>query len=130
MVDGKKHGTWVSRFANGQVMSEGAYDMGVKVGEWTQYWPNGQVKSRATFHNGLYMGHYCCWYENGVKQWEGYYNPIRGVSADGTKDGAWLCYDRETGEVNKVITYKRGSRACPDKEAPFETPPIMGPEPI
>ena len=128
-VEGKKDGPWVSYYANGRKMSEGAYHAGEKDGPWVQYWPNGNLKSEATFSNGKYTGLYRCFYENGNKQWEGYYNPIRGNSADGTKEGVWLAYDRETGEVNRVITYRRGSRAKPDEFPPFETIPELGPRP-
>ncbi|HZO91781.1 MAG TPA: hypothetical protein VFB38_25920 [Chthonomonadaceae bacterium] len=126
-VDGKKHGLWVSYFANGNKMSEGTYRKGKKEGRWVQYWPNGNKKSEATFVDGKYTGYYVCYYENGNKQWEGYYNPIRGNSADGTKEGAWLTYDKETGEVSRRITYKRGSRAKPDEYPPFEDVPQIGP---
>ncbi len=128
-VDGRKHGRWVSYFSNGRVQSEGTYDMGRKEGRWVLYWPNGNVKSEATFVGGLYTGHYICYYENGNKQWEGYYNPMRGNSADGTKEGVWLCYDRGTGEVDHIITYRRGSRAKPDEYPPFRSTPQIGPQP-
>lgn len=128
-VDGKKEGRWVSYFANGNKMSEGGYRSGQKEGVWVQYWPNGNKKSEATFVDGKYTGHYVCYYENGNKQWEGYYNPLRGNSADGTKEGVWLTYDKETGEVNRVITYKHGSRAKPDEYPPFKQVPQLGPPP-
>jgi antitoxin component YwqK of YwqJK toxin-antitoxin module len=128
-LDGEKHGHWVSYFANGQKMSEGTYRLGKKEGQWIQYWPNGNRKSEATFVDGKNTGLYACYYENGNKQWEGYYNPIKGNSADGTKEGVWLTYDRETGEISRVITYRRGSRAKPDEHAPFKTAPQLGPPP-
>jgi antitoxin component YwqK of YwqJK toxin-antitoxin module len=126
-VDGKKHGRWVSYFADGTKQSEGVYDMGEKDGAWILYWPSGGVKSEAMFAKGKYTGLYVCYHDNGVKQWEGYYNPIRGNSADGTKEGVWLAYDRETGEVNRVFTYRRGSRAKPDEYPPFRAIPKIGP---
>ncbi len=129
MVDGKKHGPWVSYYANGNTMSEGSYNKGQKVGRWVQYWPNGTIKSEATFTDGKYTGYYVCYHDNGVKQWEGYYNPVRGNSADGTKEGAWLAYDKDTGAVSRRMTYRRGSRARPDELAPFEDVPRIGPPP-
>lgn len=128
-VNGEKHGPWVSYYANGNKMSEGVYHAGKKEGRWIQYWPNGNKKSKATFVDGKYTGLYTCWYENGNKQWEGYYNPIRGNSADGTKEGVWLAYDKETGEVNRIITYHRGGRARPDLFPPFADIPPLGPLP-
>ena len=128
-VDGEKEGPWVSYFANGNKQSEGEYRGGRKEGRWVQYWPNGNTKSEATFVNGKNTGLYVCYHENGVKQWEGYYNPIRGNSTDGTKEGVWLAYDKETGEVNRVFTYHRGSRARPDQFPPFKEVPPLGPPP-
>jgi antitoxin component YwqK of YwqJK toxin-antitoxin module len=128
-VNGQKEGRWVSYFANGQIMSEGDYHLGRKEGKWMQYWPNGNKKSEATFVGGNNIGLYVCYYENGNKKWEGYYNPIRGNSADGTKEGVWLSYDEETGEVCRIITYRRGSRARPDQYPPFEQIPQLGPPP-
>ena len=128
-VDGGKEGPWVSYYANGNKMSEGTYHKGQKEGRWLQYWPNGQTKSEAIFVGGMNIGLYTCYYENGNKQWEGYYNPIRGNSADGTKEGVWLAYDKEIGEVNRIFTYRRGSRAKPDQFPPFESIPPLGPPP-
>jgi hypothetical protein len=85
------------------------------------------VRSEARFEDGQYVGLYHCFHDNGTTQWEGYYNPIRGNSADGTKEGIWLAYDKETGEVNRVITYRRGSRTKPDAYPPFDTVPQLGP---
>jgi antitoxin component YwqK of YwqJK toxin-antitoxin module len=128
-VEGEKDGHWASYYANGQKRSEGSYRLGQKEGRWIQYWPNGNKKSEATFVGGKNTGIYTCYYENGNKQWEGYYNPIRGNSADGTKQGVWLTYDKETGEVIRVITYHRGSRAKPDEYPPFKAAPQIGPPP-
>jgi antitoxin component YwqK of YwqJK toxin-antitoxin module len=128
-VDGEKDGPWLSYYANGSKMSQGSYSAGRKVGRWVQYWSNGAKKSEGTFADGKYTGLYTCWYENGCKQWEGYYNPIKGNSADGTKEGVWLAYDRDTGEVSRLITYRRGSRARPDQLPPYDELPRMGPDP-
>lgn len=127
--DGEKDGPWVSFFVNGNKMSEGEYRGGKKEGRWAQYWPNGNVKTEGTFVDGKYTDLYVCYHENGKKQWEGYYNPIRGNSADGTKEGVWLTYDGETGDVVRVITYRRGSRAKPDEFPPFSSIPQLGPRP-
>jgi antitoxin component YwqK of YwqJK toxin-antitoxin module len=94
-----------------------------------QYWPDGTIKSEATFADGKYTGYYVCYYENGVTQWEGYYNPIRGNSTDGTKEGVWLAYDKDTGQVSRRMTYRRVSRAKPDESAPFDDVPQIGPPP-
>jgi len=38
----------------------------------------------------------------------------------------WLAYEEETGEVRRIITYRRGCRAKPDAFAPFEKIPKTG----
>ena len=128
-VEGEKDGPWVSYYANGNKMSEGTYRGGKKHGIWIQYWPNGNKKSEGTFVDGKYTGLYTCYYRNGNRQWHGYYNPIRGVSADGTKEGAWLTYEEDGVTVKRRITYKRGSRTKPDEYPPFAETPRIGPPP-
>jgi antitoxin component YwqK of YwqJK toxin-antitoxin module len=112
---GERHGRWVTFYADGAKRSEGTFDHGVKHGKWVLYWPNGKKQSVATFDHGKYTGKYVCYHVNGNKKWEGRYNPIRGDSADGTKDGVWKCYQSDGKTVWRIITYKRGSRTKPDE---------------
>ena len=126
--NGLKEGHWVACYANGNVRSEGDYHEGKKQGLWIQYWPNAQKKSEGTFVNDLFSGLFTCWHENGIIQWHGYYNEHDGTSKSGTKDGVWLCYDPETGEVWRRMHYKRGARTRPDELAPFEIDRKMGDE--
>ena len=56
---GKKHGPWVSYFADGMVQRKGSYDMDKKVGRWLLYHKNGNIKSESTFVEGVYSGYYC-----------------------------------------------------------------------
>ncbi len=42
-ADGKLHGEWVSYDVNGNKLSVGHYDNGLKVGKWF-FWQNGVVK--------------------------------------------------------------------------------------
>ena len=105
----KKHGLWVTYFANGNKRSEGTYDEGVKVGEWRLYHKNGTLSSEATFVKGKYTGYYCSYHDNGEIFREGYYNDYAGNSADGTKTGEWTQFDRH-GNIEHVNVYKRGSK--------------------
>lgn len=109
MRNGKKHGPWITYYANGTVQSKGTYEEGKKVGRWLLYHKNGVIKSEATFVNGVYSSYYCSYHDNGVKFREGYYNEYAGVSADGTKDGEWIQYDRN-GNIEHKNVYKRGSK--------------------
>jgi uncharacterized protein len=114
-VGGKKHGLWITRYADGPKRSEGAYDAGVKHGAWVQYQKNGKPATEATFHMGKYVGRYRAFHENGRLRMQGTYNPIRGNSADGTKEGPFSYYNTDGKSVWRIITYKRGARSQRDQ---------------
>lgn len=114
-ADGAKDGPWLTYYADGTKRSEGAYRSGVKHGKWVQYHKNGNVASEATFHEGKYVGRYRAFHDNGKLEMEGTYNPIRGNSADGTKEGEFRYYNTDGKTCWRIITYKRGSRAKPDE---------------
>jgi antitoxin component YwqK of YwqJK toxin-antitoxin module len=113
-VGGKKDGLWTTFYADGTKRSEGAYAAGAKHGKWMQYHKNGKPATEATFHEGKYVGRYRAFHDNGKLAMEGHYNPIRGNSADGTKDGEFTYYNTDGKTVWRIITYKRGSRTKPD----------------
>lgn len=114
-IKGQKHGLWITYYANGNKRSEGRYDHGKKDGPWTQYHKNGAVGSKGTFHQGDFTGRYQSFHDNGNPATTGMYNPIRGNSADGTKDGEWHHYQLDGKTVWRIITYKRGSRTREDQ---------------
>ena len=112
---GKKHGPWVSYFADGTVRREGTYDLGKKVGRWVLYHKNGNIQSESTFVEGVYSGHYCSYHENGQKFREGLYSEyVGGKSTDGRKEGVWIQYAPD-GDVQHQNTYRRGAKV---KEKP------------
>ncbi len=116
MVDGKKHGYWITYYANGNKRSEGNYIHGKKDGPWIQYHKNGNKASEASFRDGKNEGDYMCYYENGNRKWGGPYREHDGSSADGRKEGVWLCYEEDGETVWRIITYKKGgARAKPDE---------------
>jgi len=119
-VDGEKEGYWVSYYANGNKMSEGEYRKGKKHGLWILYYPNGNKKSEATFVEGKYTGLYTSYHENGKRRWQGYYNEIKGLSSDGTKEGVWHDYEEDGETVRRRMTYHHGSRTKPDEYPPFK----------
>ena len=113
-IDGKKDGPWLTHYANGAKRSEGIYHAGLKHGRWLQYHKNGNIASEATFHEGKNTGAYRAFHENGNLEMEGMYNPIRGNSTDGTKEGEFRYYNTDGRTVWRIITYKKGSRAKED----------------
>ena len=52
ILNGKKHGYWVTYYANGFKRSEGRYIEGKKEGLWIQYHKNGNKASEASFREG------------------------------------------------------------------------------
>jgi antitoxin component YwqK of YwqJK toxin-antitoxin module len=114
-VDGKKHGLWTTYYANGNKRSEGEYNRGKKEGVWIQYFANGNKMSEGTFVEGKFTGLYTSYHENGNRKYQGYYNEHKGVSADGTKEGVWDCYEQDGETIWRKITYHRGSRTKPDE---------------
>ncbi len=126
LLNGKKHGYWITYYANGNKRSEGAYIAGKKEGAWIQYHKNGNRASEAFFRNGKNEGDYTAYHENGNPKWRGPYRKHDGGSADGRKEGVWHCYELDGETVWRIITYKKGgSRAKPD-EHPFGTCDVCG----
>ena len=116
IVNGKKHGYWVTYYANGFKRSEGRYIAGEKEGLWIQYYKNGNKATEATFRDGKHEGEYIGYNENGNLGMKGFYPKHVGKSYDGRKEGAWYYYEEDGETVWRIITYKKGgSRAKPDE---------------
>ncbi|MDE0313574.1 MAG: hypothetical protein OXM61_01615 [Candidatus Poribacteria bacterium] len=119
MVNGKKHGYWITYFASGLKRSEGNFIHGKKDGKWILYHKNGNISSVAYFRDDKYEGDYICYHENGNRKWGGPYKKHDGTSSDGRKEGVWHCWEEDGETVWRIITYKKGgARAKPD-EHPF-----------
>ena len=50
--NGKRVGTWVSYWDNGQLFSKGTYKDGERGGPWVRFWDNGQLHSKGTYKDG------------------------------------------------------------------------------
>ncbi len=53
MVDGKKHGYWITYYASGLKRSEGNYIHGKKDDPWIQYHKNGNIAEGFRLSNGI-----------------------------------------------------------------------------
>ena len=73
--NGKKVGTWVMYFKNGQLESKGNFKNGKREGTWINYWGNGQLFYKGNFKNGKYHGSWVAFNEDGsaFKSWTGTY---------------------------------------------------------
>lgn len=116
MVDGKKHGYWITYYANGVKRSEGNYIHGEKDGPWITYHKNGNKSGEASFRDGKYEGPCITYHENGNLRSRGAYPKHEGKSYDGKKEGAFYGYEEDGETVWHITTYKKGgSRAKPDE---------------
>jgi hypothetical protein len=73
--NGKKVGTWVMYFKNGQLESKGNFKNGKREGTWINYWGNGQLFYKGNFKNDKYHGSWVAFNEDGsaFKSWTGTY---------------------------------------------------------
>lgn len=62
---GKRHGTYISWYSNGQNSEKGTYKNDEKVGLWTEWFENGQKFSEGTYKNGEKDGVWVYWYKHG-----------------------------------------------------------------
>ncbi len=126
MVNGKKHGYWVTYYATGVKRSEGNYIHGKKDGKWINYHKNGNKSGEASFRDGKYEGPCITYHENGNLRSKGVYPKHEGKSYDGKKEGPFYGYEEDGETVWLIITYKKGgSRAKPD-EYPLGTCEVCG----
>jgi antitoxin component YwqK of YwqJK toxin-antitoxin module len=51
--NGKRHGSWVSYYKNGQLEYKGTYKDAKRDGPWVWYHDNGQLVSKGTFKGGV-----------------------------------------------------------------------------
>ena len=116
MVNGKKHGYWITYYANGFKRSEGNYIHGKKDGPWITYHKNGNKAGEATFRDGKYEGLCVTYHENGNLRASGVFPKHVGKSYDGKKEGPFYSYEDDGKTVWLIVTYKKGgSRAKPDE---------------
>lgn len=106
--DGKKQGSWISYYKDGNIKAKGIYYDNVKTGKWTYYYPNGQVEQTGKYtENGRPDGEWIWYYRSGkVLREENYFNGlkeglmteysengksiIQGEYISGTKNGFWF----------------------------------------
>ena len=51
--NGKLEGSWVSYHLNGQLRDKGQYKNGLKDGSWVSYFGNGQLRSKGNYKKGI-----------------------------------------------------------------------------
>ena len=114
MVDGKKHGYWVTYYANGHKRSEGNYIHGKKDGPWITYHKNETRQVKPPSAMNKYEGPCITYHENGNLRSTGSYPKHEGKSYDGKKEGPFYGYEEDGKTMWLIVTYKKGgARANP-----------------
>ena len=85
MVDGKKHGYWITYYASGLKRSEGNYVKGNKNGLWIYYHKIGNQSGEESSCNGKHEGDCITYHENGSLRSKGVYPQHVGKSYDGKR---------------------------------------------
>ena len=86
--------------SNGQILSEGYYENGLKAGEWKTWTEFGVITAHWFLIKGKEEGQLNCWYDNGEKKKELNF-------VDGLKHGNYKIYDVE-GKIQIVGIYEKG----------------------
>jgi antitoxin component YwqK of YwqJK toxin-antitoxin module len=83
--NGKKEGTWVRYYENGQLFSVSNYNIGRKDGAWITYNNKGMLIEKGKYKNDLEEGPWIRFYENGEINYKGDF-------VSGKKVGLWIAY--------------------------------------
>jgi len=97
-VDGKRHGPWRHRFADGRVRSEMEYVAGELTGPVTWYRSTGGLLQKGAFVGDEKHGFWQRWTASGVLIDEGEFD-------HGTKTGEWVYYAPD-GSVKKRTVHR------------------------
>ncbi|MBI5495060.1 MAG: hypothetical protein HY904_08525 [Deltaproteobacteria bacterium] len=94
--NGRKHGRFVEKNCEGEVVSEVAYEDDLPQGEVLEHFPDGKVKKRETYAAGKLHGAYYEYHPNGKLAVEGFYQA-------GQPAGRWV-YTSPEGRVLREET--------------------------
>ena len=98
LKEGKRVGTWIYHWTNGNKGDEKNFKNGELDGLWTEWYENGQIKGKYNYKNGGKDGLHTEWYENGQgKKYERTYK-------DGERNGKYTEY-YENGQKKEEGTY-------------------------
>ena len=78
--NGKREGSWVKYYDNGQLWFKGDYKNGKEEGPWVAYWRNGQLSFKGDYKDGRKEGRWV-WYDEIGNPWK----ELSGVFKDGVK---------------------------------------------
>jgi hypothetical protein len=102
--NGKRDGSWILYYKNGQLGTKGVFKNGMSEGSWIYYYKNGQLDSKGDYKNGFQDGYWVRYNKNGQLSSKGNYK-------NSMEEGYWVYYNKD-GTVNKKYTgtYKNGKK--------------------
>ena len=100
-VNGRKEGTWIKYFANGETQLKGNYNNNRPEGAFTRYYPNGQIAEQGDFRANGYKGMLLRYHENGQLAYKANFNN------QGQESGK-VCYYHPNGKLALSYTVKNG----------------------
>ena len=100
--DGKKEGTWVRYYSNGQLFSVSNYETGRKNGAWITYNNKGHLIEKGQYKNDLEEGNWIRLFENGEISYKGKFE-------NGKKSGSWIAF-YYNGKLKYKGNYKNGTK--------------------
>ena len=103
--NGKKEGTWLTYYSNGNLYLNDKYKNGKLDGICENYWENGNLQMKIEYKNGKAEGFVIGYWENGDVWEKGHYK-------NDTKEGYWISFNDLDGSVWKKYTgtYKDGRK--------------------
>ena len=100
VVNGIKHGAFITFYHNGEYEKYGLIENDKNVGEWSYFYPNGQLESTGSFENNKANGIWTFYYQDGIIKMDGIYK-------DGKQQGRWNYYDGQ-GKLINILTFQNG----------------------
>ncbi len=100
ITNGKKEGTWVRYYNNGQLFSVSNYKKGRKNGAWITYNNEGHLIEKGQYKNDLEEGLWIRLFKNGIINYKGKFK-------NGKKSGSWIAY-HYNGQLKFKGNYKNG----------------------
>ena len=100
VVNGIKHGAFITFYHNGEYEKYGLIENDKNVGDWSYFYPNGQLESTGSFENNKANGIWTNYHPNGKIKAEGEYK-------EGEQHGYWKYYN-QSGKLVNVLTFQNG----------------------
>ncbi|MCP3917575.1 MAG: hypothetical protein GY711_18680 [bacterium] len=132
--EGRRHGEWTRRYANGELRARGTYEHGRRVGEWHWWYDDRGLKKIGSYVGGYQDSEWLEYHRGGADKSRGTWRfgepdgpwieldavgnrVTEGQYAAGERDGEWRIYygAEDAGKLDRVATFQGGGL-----DGPFE----------